>query len=193
MQHFEPKLMGIVANDCNQLSFPMTNKKTKKKAAQPLSSVSKFCYCAGVSIGTRASKCWGLTLAHLVTLRLWLWPGNEDYRSKLGGDCFADLACPEKCRCEGTTVDCSNQKLTKIPDHIPQYTTELWVTPCLSATKCIYVWDRRNLRASFSLFLTTSTLLCSQASEHQWIQCARGDGDLQKAASAEEDVSQTCL
>ncbi|KAK6285195.1 hypothetical protein J4Q44_G00389790, partial [Coregonus suidteri] len=51
--------------------------------------------------------------------------GTEDYRSKLGGDCFADLACPEKCRCEGTTVDCSNQKLTKIPDHIPQYTQEL--------------------------------------------------------------------
>uniref|UniRef100_A0A673CIB1 Slit homolog 2 (Drosophila) n=1 Tax=Sphaeramia orbicularis TaxID=375764 RepID=A0A673CIB1_9TELE len=51
--------------------------------------------------------------------------GTEDYRSKLGGDCFADLACPEKCRCEGTTVDCSNQKLTKIPDHIPQYTVEL--------------------------------------------------------------------
>lgn len=53
--------------------------------------------------------------------------GTEDYRSKLSGDCFADLACPEKCRCEGTTVDCSNQKLTKIPDHIPQYTAELWV------------------------------------------------------------------
>uniref|UniRef100_A0A7N6BTP4 Slit homolog 2 (Drosophila) n=1 Tax=Anabas testudineus TaxID=64144 RepID=A0A7N6BTP4_ANATE len=51
--------------------------------------------------------------------------GTEDYRSKLGGDCFADLACPEKCRCEGTTVDCSNQKLAKIPDHIPQYTAEL--------------------------------------------------------------------
>ncbi|XP_071982122.1 slit homolog 2 protein isoform X1 [Engystomops pustulosus] len=50
---------------------------------------------------------------------------TEDYRSKLSGDCFADLACPEKCRCEGTTVDCSNQKLTKIPDHIPQYTAEL--------------------------------------------------------------------
>uniref|UniRef100_A0A8C3AZA6 Slit homolog 2 (Drosophila) n=1 Tax=Cyclopterus lumpus TaxID=8103 RepID=A0A8C3AZA6_CYCLU len=50
--------------------------------------------------------------------------GTEDYRSKLGGDCFADLACPEKCRCEGTTVDCSNQKLTKIPDHVPQYTAE---------------------------------------------------------------------
>ncbi|XP_051560940.1 slit homolog 2 protein isoform X1 [Myxocyprinus asiaticus] len=52
-------------------------------------------------------------------------PGMEDYRSKLGGDCFADLACPEKCRCEGTTVDCSGQKLIKIPDHIPQYTAEL--------------------------------------------------------------------
>uniref|UniRef100_UPI001EAEDCB2 slit homolog 2 protein-like n=1 Tax=Oncorhynchus gorbuscha TaxID=8017 RepID=UPI001EAEDCB2 len=50
---------------------------------------------------------------------------TEDYRSKLGGDCFADLACPEKCRCEGTTVDCSNQKLTKIPEHIPQYTQDL--------------------------------------------------------------------
>ncbi|KAL4843254.1 hypothetical protein H8958_008198 [Nasalis larvatus] len=52
-------------------------------------------------------------------------PGTEDYRSKLSGDCFADLACPEKCRCEGTTVDCSNQKLSKIPEHIPQYTAEL--------------------------------------------------------------------
>uniref|UniRef100_A0AAR2JNH3 Slit homolog 2 (Drosophila) n=1 Tax=Pygocentrus nattereri TaxID=42514 RepID=A0AAR2JNH3_PYGNA len=52
-------------------------------------------------------------------------PGVEDYRSKLGGSCFADLACPDKCRCEGTTVDCSGQKLTKIPDHIPQYTAEL--------------------------------------------------------------------
>ncbi|XP_061535182.1 slit homolog 2 protein isoform X4 [Phycodurus eques] len=50
---------------------------------------------------------------------------TEDHRSKLGGDCFADLACPEKCRCEGTTVDCSNQKLTKIPDRIPQYAAEL--------------------------------------------------------------------
>uniref|UniRef100_A0A4W3I3C6 Slit homolog 1 protein n=1 Tax=Callorhinchus milii TaxID=7868 RepID=A0A4W3I3C6_CALMI len=51
--------------------------------------------------------------------------GTEDYRSKLSGDCFMDLACPEKCRCEGTTVDCSNQRLTKFPDHIPQYTAEL--------------------------------------------------------------------
>ncbi|KAM9449527.1 slit homolog 2 protein isoform 1-T1 [Clarias gariepinus] len=52
-------------------------------------------------------------------------PGTEDYRTKLSGSCFADLVCPEKCRCEGTTVDCSGQKLTKIPDSIPQYTAEL--------------------------------------------------------------------
>lgn len=82
---------------------------------------------------------------HSVTLWLWLWPGTEDYRSKLGGDCFADLACPEKCRCEGTTVDCSNQKLTKIPDHIPQYTAELWVTLHLSTTKCVCVRYRENI------------------------------------------------
>ncbi|KAL7976379.1 hypothetical protein Chor_015443 [Crotalus horridus] len=45
---------------------------------------------------------------------------TEDYRSKLSGNCFADLACPEKCRCEGTTVDCSSQKLSRIPEHLPQ-------------------------------------------------------------------------
>ncbi|XP_028974023.2 slit homolog 2 protein isoform X8 [Esox lucius] len=55
----------------------------------------------------------------------YVFPGAEDYRSKLGGDCFADLACPEKCRCEGSMVDCSNQKLTRIPEHIPLYTQEL--------------------------------------------------------------------
>uniref|UniRef100_A0A8B9LLW2 Slit homolog 2 (Drosophila) n=1 Tax=Astyanax mexicanus TaxID=7994 RepID=A0A8B9LLW2_ASTMX len=59
-------------------------------------------------------------------------PGVEDYRSKLGGSCFADLACPEKCRCEGTTVDCSGQKLTKIPDHIPHYTTTSYIISCVS-------------------------------------------------------------
>jgi len=72
-------------------------------------------------------------------LCLWFWPGTEDYRSKLGGDCFADLACPEKCRCEGTTVDCSNQKLTKIPDHIPQYTAELWAKLFISTRICVCV------------------------------------------------------
>ncbi|XP_078267957.1 slit homolog 3 protein-like isoform X1 [Rhinoraja longicauda] len=51
--------------------------------------------------------------------------GSEDYRTKLSSDCFMDLVCPEKCRCEGTVVDCSNQKLYRIPSHLPEYTTEL--------------------------------------------------------------------
>ncbi|KAJ8015241.1 hypothetical protein DPEC_G00024090 [Dallia pectoralis] len=51
--------------------------------------------------------------------------GTEDYRSRLTGDCFQDLVCPEKCRCEGTVVDCSNLKLTKLPPHLPEHTTEL--------------------------------------------------------------------
>nr|XP_028573326.1 slit homolog 3 protein isoform X2 [Podarcis muralis] len=51
--------------------------------------------------------------------------GSEDYRSKFSGECFMDLVCPEKCRCEGTIVDCSNQKLTRLPSHLPEYTTDL--------------------------------------------------------------------
>lgn len=116
------------------------------KAGKPIRCISKSFYCvttwfrpptpldpAPGNNGVWTLARWG----HLVTFRLWLQPGTEDYRSKLGGDCFADLACPEKCRCEGTTVDCSNQKLTKIPDHIPQYTAELWVTHALVRSFCI--------------------------------------------------------
>ncbi|XP_013927605.1 PREDICTED: slit homolog 3 protein-like, partial [Thamnophis sirtalis] len=50
---------------------------------------------------------------------------SEDYRSRFSGECFMDLICPEKCRCEGTFVDCSNQKLTRLPSHLPEYTTDL--------------------------------------------------------------------
>lgn len=51
--------------------------------------------------------------------------GQEDYRSRLNGECFQDLVCPEKCRCEGTVVDCSNLKLARVPAHIPEHTTDL--------------------------------------------------------------------
>uniref|UniRef100_A0A8C1EMY6 Slit homolog 3 (Drosophila) n=1 Tax=Cyprinus carpio carpio TaxID=630221 RepID=A0A8C1EMY6_CYPCA len=51
--------------------------------------------------------------------------GAEDYRSRLSGECFQDLVCPERCRCEGTVVDCSNLKLTKIPPHLPEHTSDL--------------------------------------------------------------------
>ncbi|KAJ8282146.1 hypothetical protein COCON_G00046650 [Conger conger] len=51
--------------------------------------------------------------------------GTEDYRSRLSGECFQDLVCPERCRCEGTVVDCSNLKLNRIPAHLPEHTTDL--------------------------------------------------------------------
>uniref|UniRef100_A0A672MTV2 Slit homolog 3 protein-like n=1 Tax=Sinocyclocheilus grahami TaxID=75366 RepID=A0A672MTV2_SINGR len=51
--------------------------------------------------------------------------GAEEYRSHLSGECFQDLVCPERCRCEGTVVDCSNLKLTKTPPHLPEHTTDL--------------------------------------------------------------------
>uniref|UniRef100_A0A8C0QVE3 Slit homolog 3 protein n=1 Tax=Canis lupus dingo TaxID=286419 RepID=A0A8C0QVE3_CANLU len=60
--------------------------------------------------------------------------GSEDYRSRFSSECFMDLVCPEKCRCEGTIVDCSNQKLARIPSHLPEYVTDfqleqdLWET-----------------------------------------------------------------
>uniref|UniRef100_A0A672MSH2 Slit homolog 3 protein-like n=1 Tax=Sinocyclocheilus grahami TaxID=75366 RepID=A0A672MSH2_SINGR len=51
-------------------------------------------------------------------------PGTTD-RFHLSGECFQDLVCPERCRCEGTVVDCSNLKLTKTPPHLPEHTTDL--------------------------------------------------------------------
>nr|XP_033797142.1 slit homolog 1 protein isoform X1 [Geotrypetes seraphini] len=50
-------------------------------------------------------------------------PGTEDYQ--LNSDCNNDVVCPPKCRCESNVVECSNLKLTKIPDRIPQSTAEL--------------------------------------------------------------------
>uniref|UniRef100_A0A8B9S595 Slit guidance ligand 1 n=1 Tax=Apteryx owenii TaxID=8824 RepID=A0A8B9S595_APTOW len=50
-------------------------------------------------------------------------PGTEDYQ--LNSECNSDVVCPPKCRCESGVVECSNLKLTKIPERIPQSTAEL--------------------------------------------------------------------
>ncbi|NXE58698.1 SLIT1 protein, partial [Calcarius ornatus] len=50
-------------------------------------------------------------------------PWTEDYQ--LNSECNSDVICPPKCRCESGVVECSNLKLTKIPDRIPQSTAEL--------------------------------------------------------------------
>lgn len=49
--------------------------------------------------------------------------GTEDTR--MSNACNSDPVCPPKCRCESNVVDCSNLKLTKIPEHIPSSTNEL--------------------------------------------------------------------
>uniref|UniRef100_A0A4W4HLJ4 Slit homolog 1a (Drosophila) n=1 Tax=Electrophorus electricus TaxID=8005 RepID=A0A4W4HLJ4_ELEEL len=50
-------------------------------------------------------------------------PGSED--SRLNNECNDEPVCPAKCRCESNVVDCSNLRLTKVPDHIPASTAEL--------------------------------------------------------------------
>ncbi|KAK1792099.1 hypothetical protein P4O66_001877 [Electrophorus voltai] len=50
-------------------------------------------------------------------------PGSED--SRLNNECNDEPVCPVKCRCESNVVDCSNLRLTKVPDHIPASTAEL--------------------------------------------------------------------
>lgn len=52
-----------------------------------------------------------------------LTTGTEDYH--LNSECTSDVACPHKCRCEASVVECSGLKLSKIPERIPQSTTEL--------------------------------------------------------------------
>lgn len=49
--------------------------------------------------------------------------GTEDYH--LNSECTSDVACPHKCRCEASVVECSSLKLSKIPERIPQSTAEL--------------------------------------------------------------------
>uniref|UniRef100_A0A670HXR5 Slit guidance ligand 1 n=1 Tax=Podarcis muralis TaxID=64176 RepID=A0A670HXR5_PODMU len=48
---------------------------------------------------------------------------TEDYQ--LNSECHSDVVCPPKCRCEANVVECSNLKLTKIPERLPQATAEL--------------------------------------------------------------------
>lgn len=66
-------------------------------------------------------------------LRIWLRLMADDEAASLAGsedtrlntECNSDPVCPPKCRCEAGVVDCSNLRLTKIPEHVPTSTTEL--------------------------------------------------------------------
>ena len=43
------------------------------------------------------------------------------------GECVSEPQCPHPCRCSDGIVDCQEKALTKVPDHLPDATTELWV------------------------------------------------------------------
>lgn len=49
---------------------------------------------------------------------------DSDYDRDNGEDIIA-IYCPDKCKCEGTKVDCAGQNLTSIPNGINPYTTLL--------------------------------------------------------------------
>lgn len=41
------------------------------------------------------------------------------------GECVSEPQCPHPCRCSDGIVDCQEKALTKVPDHLPEATTEL--------------------------------------------------------------------
>ncbi|KAK7794523.1 hypothetical protein R5R35_011285 [Gryllus longicercus] len=41
------------------------------------------------------------------------------------GECLSEPQCPHPCRCADGIVDCQEKALTKVPDHLPEGTTEL--------------------------------------------------------------------
>lgn len=43
----------------------------------------------------------------------------------LTGECISEPQCPHPCRCADGIVDCREKALTKVPDHLPEGTTEL--------------------------------------------------------------------
>ncbi|KAG1665085.1 Protein slit [Nymphon striatum] len=51
--------------------------------------------------------------------------GSEEQMTKNAGECMITKGCPENCKCDGTSIDCSNKKLKEIPNDIPLFVTEL--------------------------------------------------------------------
>ncbi|KAK5650601.1 hypothetical protein RI129_001630 [Pyrocoelia pectoralis] len=43
----------------------------------------------------------------------------------ISGECISEPQCPHPCRCADGIVDCREKALTKVPDHLPDGTTEL--------------------------------------------------------------------
>ncbi|XP_031333887.1 protein slit-like [Photinus pyralis] len=46
----------------------------------------------------------------------------------ISGECISEPQCPHPCRCADGIVDCREKALSKVPDHLPDGTTELFIT-----------------------------------------------------------------
>lgn len=46
---------------------------------------------------------------------------------RAGSECSAEPQCPHPCKCANGIVDCRENSLTKVPTHLPEDTTELFV------------------------------------------------------------------
>lgn len=61
---------------------------------------------------------------------IWNLPGLAE--KAINGQCASEPMCPHPCRCADGIVDCREKGLTKVPDHLPDGTTELYVSVLLS-------------------------------------------------------------
>lgn len=62
---------------------------------------------------------------------------------RTGSECSAEPQCPHPCRCADGIVDCRENSLTKVPTHLPEDTTELFV-----------IYFVTNHRAEFAKYLS---------------------------------------
>ncbi|OQR71391.1 protein slit-like [Tropilaelaps mercedesae] len=53
---------------------------------------------------------------------------DEEFRTRLTGECKTESACPWECQCDKAVVDCARRDLTSIPDNLPEYTEELYLS-----------------------------------------------------------------
>ncbi|EDV22809.1 uncharacterized protein TRIADDRAFT_58750 [Trichoplax adhaerens] len=65
-------------------------------------------------------------------------------------------ACPQKCTCIGTIVDCSRKKLTEIPHHLPMETTDLRISG--NRISSIKSFSLRNLKKLAKIDLSTNLI-----------------------------------
>lgn len=70
-----------------------------------------------------ANKCFMINDSKLKAFVV--FPGLAE--KAISGECISETQCPHPCRCADGIVDCREKALSKVPDHLPEGTTELLV------------------------------------------------------------------